>query len=151
MRRGSAEAAAAWFRWTAGLTGDGSAAFAAAGVSQVRAQNLFELLVGVDLDGIVFRIHRSARVFAEIETRLRDGNIGGPFGGARVSLFPFGGFGSRGHQAQALRPVESQFILREIGGIAVMRIPAFARADKQNAVARVLNHVAAVAEIKGEI
>ena len=56
-----------------------------------------------------------------------------------------------GDETQFSGPAHGQVVHGEIGGIAEMRVPAFARADEKYVVAGVVDDVAAVTEAQEKI
>src|SRR5262249_36985909 len=55
-----------------------------------------------------------------------------------------------GDELEFLRPANCQVIVREIGRVAKMGIPAFAGIDEKDAIAGVFDHAATVTEMKSE-
>src|SRR5882672_11948112 len=92
----------------------------------------------------------SRSVFAEIESRDGGGFIRFPMSHAEVTVLMLFEFGTGGDQAELARPAHGEVINCEFSGITEMRVPAFARADKQHTVSGVFDDVAAIVKFKGE-
>jgi len=109
-----------------------------------------ELLVGIDVDGAIGGSDGDDGIFPEVETSFRNRLSRFKASHAGVAFLAFVGFFTGGDEAKALGPLKRQIVESELGGIAEMGIPAFARADKEDAVAGVFDDVAAIAEAEGE-
>src|SRR5271157_2041955 len=120
------------------------------GTAQAGLDGLFELLVCVDVNGMVLRGHRSHCVFAQVETRLGDRLFRLPVRDAEVALFVLVRFFARGDEVKTLGPTQGHIVEGEFGGVAMVGEPAFALADEKDGVTGVFDDVAAIAEIQGK-
>ncbi len=120
------------------------------GASETLEKGLFELVIGIDIDGAIFGRDGRDGVFAEIEACFGDGLRSDPMSDMRVAFLGLFGFIAGGDEAKMLRPMEGEVVEREFGSVAKMGIPAFASADEKNAVAGVVDDVAAVVEVESE-
>jgi len=77
------------------------------GGGKAREDGFFELTIGVDVHGTVFGGDGGDGVFAEIETGLGDGLIGGPFGGAVFAIVAFVALVAGGDEAQMFGPTQN--------------------------------------------
>ena len=114
------------------------------GVYDAGEQGLFELPVGVDLDGAVFGRDGGDGVLAEVKAGLRCGKGRFPMCSAEFAVVVLLGFVARGNQAKTLRPAHGQLVKGKLGSISEMGIPALARADEENVIANVFDDVAAI-------
>ena len=55
------------------------------------------------------------------------------------------------NDSQAARPAKRQVVIRKIGGIAKVGIPAFPRTDEQDTIAGIFNDVAVVSKRQGKL
>ena len=70
---------------------------------------------------------------------------------AKVAVFGFVALDAGGDELEFFRPADRQVVVGEIGGVAEMRIPAFAGIDEEYAVAGVFDDAAAIAEVQSEL
>ena len=124
--------------------------FARRGLYQAREQGLFELPVGVDLNGVVFGRDRCDGVLTEVKARLRNGKGCFPACRAEIAVIVLVGLFASGDEAKTPWPAKTQVVKGKLGSISEMRIPAFAGTHEENIVANVLDDVAAVANPQRE-
>ena len=118
---------------------------------QAIAEGLLELAVGVDVDGARIVGERTGSIFAEIETGDGERLNASPMAYAKISGGLFIDLGAGGDQFQMARPAHGEVIGSKIRLIAEVRIPAFACADEENAVACVFDDIAAVMKMNREL
>src|ERR1700675_3386864 len=96
------------------------------------------------------RDERRGFIIAEIEAGNGNGTFRAPVADAEIAIFAFVEFCAGGHEAKTARPAHSEIVNGKIRGFTQVRVPAFARAYEENAVAGVFNHVAAIMKTKSE-
>ncbi len=120
------------------------------GRSDTREDGLFELVIGVDVDGVLAGGDGRGGIFTKIEAGFWDRLRGFPLRGAELPILALIGFFASGHQAEMLWPAKGKIVESKFGSVAVVRIPTFTSADIENAVARVGDDVAAIVKVKSE-
>ena len=71
-----------------------------------------------------------------------------PVADTEVAVFGFVALDAGGDKFELFWPADGQVVVGEIGGVAEMRIPAFAGVDEEDAVAGVFDDAAAISEVK---
>ena len=120
------------------------------GRSDAREDGLFELAIGVDVDGVIAGGDGKGSVFTKIEARLRDGLGGFPLSGAEFAIFALIRFFSGSHQTEAFGPAEGKIVESKLGSVTIVGIPTFARADIEDTVAGVGDDIAAIVNVKSK-
>jgi len=84
------------------------------GISETREQCIFELPVGVDLDGTVFRSDGGDGVLAKVKAGLWYGKGCFPACRAEIAVIALVGFFARGDEAKTLWPAHVQIVTSEL-------------------------------------
>src|SRR5215467_11422182 len=96
------------------------------------------------------RSHGKRCVLPQIKARNRRGFFRFPATNPKFTLFVFVEFRAGGDETELAGPSNGQVIGSKICWITEMRVPAFSRADEQDAVSCVFNHVAVIVKLKRE-
>src|SRR5436305_13547747 len=92
--------------------------------------------------------HRGCGVFSQIESRHRGWLFRFPVANAKFTVLALLQLRASGDKVKLAGPADGQVVVCKVRGTAEMGVPAFAGANEQNAVSRVLDYIAEIVKLQ---